>query len=107
MAAGTDTGTDTGAILGLVQQERVRYKARWTIRRFASDETFLEGRSYSESVIDGNLLLNEGLRNCGIWRVGWVRRRRSQCECADWSWRFQYGGECGAYGIAGIDEQTL
>lgn len=64
-------GTDTGAVLGLVQQERVRYKTRWTIRRFADDTAYEAGRSYSESVIDGNLLLNEGIAElwdlaCGL-----------------------------------------
>ena len=51
--------------------DKVFYKTIWTIRRFASDEAFLEGRSYSESVIDGNLLLNEGIAElwdlaCGL-----------------------------------------
>lgn len=55
---------------GLVS-DKVLYKTRWTIRRFANDVAYADGRSYSESVIEGNLLLNEGIAElwdlaCGL-----------------------------------------
>lgn len=38
-----------------------RHKTRWTIRKYANDETFERGEPYEVSEIDGNLLLNEGI----------------------------------------------
>jgi hypothetical protein len=51
--------------------DKVGYKTRWTIRRYASDEDYQAGRCYSESEIEGNLLLNGGIANvldlaCGL-----------------------------------------
>ncbi|MCU0918728.1 MAG: hypothetical protein MUF16_00070 [Burkholderiaceae bacterium] len=37
------------------------YLTQWVIRRYADDEAFRSGASFDESVIDGNLLLNEGI----------------------------------------------
>jgi hypothetical protein len=42
-------------------EERAFYKTKWTIRKYANDEAFAKGESYEESVIDRNLLLNEGI----------------------------------------------
>jgi len=42
-------------------KDRVGYKARWTIRRFKSAADHAAGKAYSESHIEGNLLLNEGI----------------------------------------------
>ena len=50
-------------------QERVQAKKKWTIRRFLSedfdkhgfDARPLEGESPAESVVEGNVLLNEGI----------------------------------------------
>ncbi|MBI2801243.1 MAG: hypothetical protein HYX63_13360 [Gammaproteobacteria bacterium] len=41
--------------------DRLIYHTRWTIRRYADDAAFRRGESFSDSVIDGNLLLNEGI----------------------------------------------
>lgn len=41
--------------------DHVQYKTRWVIRRYADDAAFCRGEAHSESTIDGNLLLNEGI----------------------------------------------
>lgn len=41
--------------------EGVQYKTRWMIRRYANDEAYSKDKAYSESVVEGNLLLNEGI----------------------------------------------
>lgn len=41
--------------------ERIHWRPRWTIRRYADDEAYRAGRAYDESSIDGNLLLSEGI----------------------------------------------
>ena len=82
MAAGTDTGTDTGAILGLVQQERDAIQdAAGRFVALPVMENVPGGRSYSESVIDGNLLLNEGITE--LWDLAWAGCADGvlQCEC--------------------------
>lgn len=42
--------------------EQFKYKTQWIIRRYADDAAFERGESYEDSVIDGNLLLNEGIQ---------------------------------------------
>lgn len=44
-----------------VVKEKVGYKTKWTIRRFADDAAFARGKPFSTSEIDGNLLLDEGV----------------------------------------------
>lgn len=39
----------------------IHCKRRWTITRYANDEDYAAGKSYSVSEIDHNLLLNEGI----------------------------------------------
>jgi hypothetical protein len=41
--------------------ENIKEKAVWTLRKFANDADFLAGKPFQVSVIDGNLLLNEGI----------------------------------------------
>jgi hypothetical protein len=41
--------------------EKIGWKPRWTFRKYASDADFAAGRAYEEAVVDGNLLLNEGI----------------------------------------------
>jgi len=41
--------------------DQAGHRTRWIIRRFADEAEFRAGRAYAESVIDGNLLLNEGI----------------------------------------------
>ena len=41
--------------------ESVQYKTQWKIKRYANDADFADGRPFHESIIDGNLLLNEGI----------------------------------------------
>lgn len=41
--------------------DQIKYKTVWKIRRFLDDEAFARDESYDDSVIDGNLMLNEGL----------------------------------------------
>lgn len=59
-------------------REKMFYKTRWVIRRYASHADFLEGKASdivdptgallpSESVIDGNLPLNEGIGE--LWDI--------------------------------------
>lgn len=42
-------------------EEKLSYRTVWTIRRYLDDEAFGRDESYGESVIEGNLLLNEGI----------------------------------------------
>ena len=42
--------------------EKISYKPKWTLRKFASDAAYAAGESPYETIeIDGNLLLNEGI----------------------------------------------
>lgn len=41
--------------------ETLKYKTEWRITRFASEADAAARRAYSESVVDGNLLLNAGI----------------------------------------------
>lgn len=41
--------------------DKAIYKTVWTIRRYADDAAFAVGQAYSESLVEGNLLLNEGI----------------------------------------------
>lgn len=41
--------------------EKIKEKAVWTLRKFQNDADFLAGKPFEVSVIDGNLLLNEGI----------------------------------------------
>lgn len=45
--------------------DKFKYKTHWTIRRYASDEDYAQGKSFSTSEIEGNLLLNEGIQ--ALW----------------------------------------
>lgn len=42
-------------------KEHAFYKTRWVVRRYANDAAFAAGEVFGESVIDGNILLNEGI----------------------------------------------
>jgi len=42
--------------------EKFKYATQWRIRRYMDDAAFERGECYDESVIDGNLLLNEGIQ---------------------------------------------
>jgi hypothetical protein len=41
--------------------DQVRYRTEWRIRKYASDEDYADLQHYSEEVVDGNLMLNEGI----------------------------------------------
>lgn len=41
--------------------DKLNYKSQWIIRKYEDDAAFAHGDSYAEVVIDGNLLLNEGI----------------------------------------------
>ena len=41
--------------------DSIKYRTQWTIRRYADDEAYQRNEMYSESVVDGNALLNEGI----------------------------------------------
>lgn len=52
-------------------QEGLKYKTKWTITRYASDDAFLLGMPFHVSDIEGNILLNEGIAElldlaCGL-----------------------------------------
>lgn len=44
-----------------MQTDRINYTTRWTITRYGSEAEYRNDNPYHESVIDGNLLLNEGI----------------------------------------------
>lgn len=51
--------------------DKLNYKTRWVIRKYQDDAAYMHGESYAESVIEGNLLLNEGIADlldlaCGL-----------------------------------------
>ena len=37
------------------------YRTQWVVRRYADDASYAAGVTFDESVIDGNMLLNEGI----------------------------------------------
>lgn len=41
--------------------EKPVYKTKWTLTKFADDQAFAQDRYYAREVIDGNMLLNEGI----------------------------------------------
>jgi hypothetical protein len=47
--------------------EKVRYRTRWTLRKFANDMAYKRGEAYEEKVIDGNILLNAGINQ--LWTI--------------------------------------
>jgi hypothetical protein len=42
-------------------KDHISYKTQWKIRKFANDADFQNDNPFEESVIDGNVLLNEGI----------------------------------------------
>lgn len=51
--------------------ETIRYKTEWKIRKYANDEAFDRGEAFEEAIVEGNLLLNEGIGelwdlSCGL-----------------------------------------
>jgi hypothetical protein len=42
-------------------RDTIRYRSRWTIRRYANDADYARDEPYAVSAIEGNLLLNEGI----------------------------------------------
>ena len=42
-------------------------KAIWRIRKFASNDDYIQGKFFEESIIKGNILLNEGINT--IWTL--------------------------------------
>lgn len=52
-------------------QEKIGYKPKWTLRKYASDAAYLAGEAPYETVdIDGNLLLNEGIAVLATLLIG-------------------------------------
>jgi len=47
--------------------EKVSYRTRWTLRKFANDMAYKRGEAYEEKVIDGNILLNAGINQ--LWTI--------------------------------------
>jgi len=41
--------------------EKPVYKTQWVINKFQDDAAFVAGKAYATEVIDGNMLLNEGI----------------------------------------------
>ncbi|WP_305046337.1 hypothetical protein [Geoalkalibacter sp.] len=41
--------------------EKIAYRPKWVISKFADDAAFAAGQAYARHEIDGNLLLNEGI----------------------------------------------
>lgn len=51
--------------------DTIRYKTEWKIRKYANDEAFERGEAFEEAIVEGNLLLNEGIAElwdlaCGL-----------------------------------------
>lgn len=42
-------------------EEHGKYRTTWTVRKYVDDAAFAAGRSFATDVIEGNLLLNEGI----------------------------------------------
>lgn len=42
--------------------DHIRYQTQWRIKKYADDAAYARGEAYEEAVIDGNLLLNEGIQ---------------------------------------------
>lgn len=42
--------------------DHIRYQTRWQIRKYADDAAYALGQAFEEAIIDGNLLLNEGIQ---------------------------------------------
>jgi len=52
-------------------KDRLKYKTRWLIHKFTNDQAFKDDKPYEVAVVDGNLLLNEGIQEvlnlmCGL-----------------------------------------
>lgn len=43
-------------------RDRIGYRTRWTIRKFADDAAFARGESFAEETIYGNVCLNAGIQ---------------------------------------------
>jgi len=48
-------------------KERLKYKSKWTIRRFKNEEEYKKNTPYSVSEFEGNVFLNEGIN--AIWTL--------------------------------------
>ena len=48
-------------------QEVIRRKVRWIIEKYKNREDYRKGKPYEVKVIDGNILLNEGINE--MWRL--------------------------------------
>lgn len=48
----------------------IKYKTEWKIRRFVDQEAFERDECYEESVVHGNLMLNEGIGEFMDWMGG-------------------------------------
>jgi hypothetical protein len=52
-------------------KDTIQYKTEWTVRKYANDEAFQRNESFEEAIVEGNLLLNEGIAElwdlaCGL-----------------------------------------
>lgn len=55
-------GGEQSAAKGLIDMlEKGLYKTQWGISKYASEEDYKNGKAIENSIIDGNLLLNEGI----------------------------------------------
>lgn len=55
---------------GLMVEDKIRYKAKWTIRKYQDDEAYRQNNPYEINQIDGNLLLNEGINELLLLLIG-------------------------------------
>lgn len=42
-------------------EDKIGYKPVWTIKKYENDEAYKDNRPFEEKIIEGNLLLNEGI----------------------------------------------
>lgn len=50
--------------------DKLHYRTKWTIRRYADDNAFAADQPYDVTEIDGNLLLNEGIAELWDLAIG-------------------------------------
>lgn len=43
-------------------EDAVKYRTKWTIRKYADDEAFARDDAFEEQQVDGNLMVNAGLQ---------------------------------------------
>lgn len=51
-------------------KDKANHKTKWTLRKYADDQAFKEGRAFEENIIKGNVLLNDGINSLLTLLIG-------------------------------------